>query len=234
MIHKTAIIHKNANLDSSVKVGAYSVIDQNVEIGPNTIIENHVVIKKNTIIGEGNHFYQFSSIGEIPQDLKYGGEESTLKIGNNNVFREYCTLNRGTSAGINYTSIGSNNLFMAYTHVAHDCIVHNHCIFSNAASLAGHVEIFDHVTLGGFTLVHQYCLVGEYAFTGLGTVISMDVTPYTLVAGNHAQAYKINSAGLKRKGFDSDLIQALEKTFKIFIFCNLIQIYNIEQSITIN
>ncbi len=217
MIHETAIIHKNAKLDSTVKVGAYSIIEQNVEIGPNTIIENHVVIKKNTFIGKSNHFFQFSSIGEIPQDLKFKGEESTLKIGDNNIFREYCTLNRGTAAGINYTSIGSNNLFMAYTHVAHDCVIQDNCIFSNAASLAGHVEILDNVTLGGFTLVHQNCVIGEYAFSGLGTVISMDVTPYTLVAGNHAQAYKINSAGLKRRGFDSAVIQALEKTFKIFI-----------------
>tara|TARA_B100000686_G_scaffold90406_2_gene97041 strand:- start:14141 stop:14911 length:771 start_codon:yes stop_codon:yes gene_type:complete len=217
MIHNTAIVSSKAEIDSSVQVGPYSIIDDDVKIDEGTIIESHVVIKKNTIIGKNNHIFQFASIGEIPQDLKFVGEESTLIVGDNNTIREYCTLNRGTEKGINKTSIGNHNLFMAYTHVAHDCIVNNNCIFSNAASLAGHVEISDYVTLGGFTLVHQYCVLGEYAFSGLGTVISMDVTPYTLVAGNHAQAYKINSAGLKRKGFDSDTISALEKAFKIFI-----------------
>jgi len=217
MIHKTAIVSSKAEIDTTVNVGPYSIIDDNVKIDSNTIIESHVVIKKNTVLGKDNHIFQFASIGEIPQDLKFEGEDSTLIIGNNNTIREYSTLNRGTQKGINKTIIGNNNLFMAYTHVAHDCIVRNNCILSNAASLAGHVEIYDHVTLGGFTLVHQNCILGEYAFSGLGTVISMDVTPYTLVAGNHAQAYKINSAGLKRKGFDADLISALEKTFKIFI-----------------
>ena len=217
MIHKTAIIGKSAEIDSSVTIGPYSIIDDNVKIDANTIIENHVTIKKNTIIGKNNHIFQYASVGEQPQDLKFKGEESTLAIGNNNIFREYCTLNRGTAEGINKTVIGSHNLFMSYAHVAHDCIVKDYCIFSNSASLAGHVEIGDHVSLGGFTLIHQFCNIGEYAFTGLGTVISRDVTPYTLVAGNHAQAYKINTAGLKRKGFDTDVIAALEKTFKIFI-----------------
>ena len=217
MIHETAIVSDKADIDSSVSVGPYCIIDENVTIGPNTILESHVVIKKNVVIGNGNHFYQFSSIGEQPQDLKFKGEDSLLIIGNNNIFREYCTLNRGTKEGINKTQIGSNNLFMAYTHVAHDCVIKDHCIFSNAASLAGHVIVGDYVSLGGFTLVHQFCNIGDYAFSGLGTVIARDVTPYTLIAGNHAKAYKINTEGLKRKGFDSDLIVALEKTFKLFI-----------------
>ena len=217
MIHQTAIISKNANIDSSVSIGAYSVIDDNVNIDSNTKIESHVVIKKNTSIGKNNHFYQFASIGEEPQDLKFDGEESVLKIGDNNKFREYCTVNRGTDAGINETVIGSNNLFMAYSHIAHDCVIEDSCIFSNAASLAGHVRVGKCVSLGGFTLVHQFCDIGNYAFSGLGTVISRDVTPFTLVAGNHAHAYKINTAGLKRKGFDAKVIAALEKTFKLFI-----------------
>ena len=217
MIHKTAIIGKAAEIDTSVVIGPYSIIDDNVKIDANTVVENHVTIKKNTIIGKNNHIFQYASVGEQPQDLKFKGEDSTLIIGDNNVFREYCTINRGTAKGINKTVIGSQNLFMSYTHVAHDCIIKDNCIFSNAASLAGHVEIGHNVSLGGFTLVHQFCNIGEYAFTGLGTVISRDVTPYTLVAGNHAQAYKINTAGLKRKGFDNDVILALEKTFKIFI-----------------
>ena len=217
MIHKTAIVSSKAEIDSSVIVGPYSIIDDDVQIASDTVIESHVVIKKNTVIGKNNHIFQFASIGEIPQDLKFAGEESFLIIGDNNTIREYCTLNRGTEKGINKTVIGNDNLFMSYTHVAHDCIVSNNCIFSNAASLAGHVQVSNNVTLGGFTLVHQYCVLGEYAFSGLGTVIAMDVTPFTLVAGNHAQAYKINSAGLKRKGFDNKVISALEKTFKIFI-----------------
>ena len=217
MIHPTAIVSKSANIDSSVKIGPYSIIDDHVSIGPNTIIESHVIIKNYTTIGKDNHIFQFASIGEDPQDLKYKGEDSKLIIGDNNIFREYCTINRGTVTGINETVIGNNNLFMAYSHVAHDCIIKDNCILSNAASLAGHVKLGKNVSLGGFTLVHQFCDIGDYAFSGLGTVISRDVTPYTLVAGNHAQAYKINSAGLKRKGFDNDVITSLEKVFKLFI-----------------
>jgi UDP-N-acetylglucosamine acyltransferase len=217
MIHSTAIISKSAKIDSSVTIGPYSIIGDNVIISANTILESHVVIKKNTSIGCNNKIYQFASIGEDPQDLKFNNEETTLVIGDNNVFREFCTINRGTASGINETIIGSNNLFMTSSHVAHDCVIKDNCILSNAASLAGHVRVGDNVSLGGFTLVHQFCEIGDYAFSGLGTVISRDVTPYTLVAGNHAQAYKINTAGLKRKGFDLDVIKGLEKTFKLFI-----------------
>ena len=217
MIHSTAIISKSAKIDSSVTVGPYSIIGDNVLILENTILESHVVIKKNTTIGRNNKIYQFASIGEDPQDLKFNNEETTLVIGDNNVFREFCTINRGTVTGINETIIGSNNLFMTSSHVAHDCVIKDNCILSNAASLAGHVRVGSNVSLGGFTLVHQFCEIGDYAFSGLGTVISRDVTPYTLVSGNHAQAYKINTAGLKRKGFDLDIIKGLEKTFKLFI-----------------
>ena len=217
MIHPTAIISKSAEIDSSAEVGPYSIIHDNVKIDSNSVIESHVVIKNHTTIGKNNHIYQFASIGEDPQDLKYKGEDSKLIIGDNNIFREYSTVNRGTVTGINKTIIGSNNLFMAYTHVAHDCVIKDHCILSNAASLAGHVTLGKSVSLGGFTLVHQFCDIGDYAFSGLGTVISRDVTPFTLVAGNHAQAYKINSAGLKRKGFSDEVIRSLEKTFKLFV-----------------
>ena len=217
MIHPTAIISKSAKIDSSVTVGPYSIIGENVVILENTTLESHVVIKKNTSIGRNNKIYQFASIGEDPQDLKFNNEETNLIIGDNNVFREYCTINRGTATGINETIIGSNNLFMISSHVAHDCVIKDNCILSNAASLAGHVRIGNNVSLGGFTLVHQFCEIGDYAFSGLGTVISRDVTPYTLVAGNHAQAYKINTAGLKRKGFGLDTIKGLEKAFKLFI-----------------
>ena len=217
MIHETAIIAKSAKIDPTVKIGPYCIIDDNVTIGKNTILESHVVVKNHTTIGNNNRIFQFASIGEDPQDLKYNGEGTKLVIGDNNIFREYCTVNRGTVTGYHETKIGSDNLFMAYSHIAHDCIIKNNCILSNAASLAGHVRLGNYVSLGGFTLVHQFCDIGDYAFSGLGTVISRDVTPYTLVAGNHARAYKINTAGLKRKGFPDDVILSLEKTFKLFI-----------------
>ena len=217
MIHKTAIIHPSAELDSTVSVGAYSIIEEDVRIDKNTKIEPHSIIKSNTTIGCGNKIYQFSSIGEAPQDLKYKGEKSQLLISDNNIFREFCTINRGTEAGINKTVIGSNNLFMSYTHVAHDCTIKDNCIFSNAASLAGHVEVGNHASLGGFTLVHQFCNIGDHAFSGLGSVISRDVTPFTLVAGNHARAYKINTTGLKRFGMTDEIIHSLEKLFKLFV-----------------
>ena len=217
MIHNTAIIHTSAELDSTVSVGAYSIIEEDVRIDKNTVIEPHAIIKSNTTIGCNNKIHQFSSIGEIPQDLKFHGEQSRLIITDNNIFREFCTINRGTESGINKTVIGSNNLFMSYTHVAHDCVIKDNCIFSNAASLAGHVEVGNNVSLGGFTLVHQFCNIGDHAFSGLGSVISRDVTPYTLVAGNHARAYKINTTGLRRFGMTDEVIQSLEKLFKLFI-----------------
>ena len=217
MIHKTAIIDSSASISSNVKIGAYAIIDKNVSIDEGTIIKEHAVIRENTFLGKNNIVYQNSSIGERPQDLKFKNEKTTCTIGDNNIFRENCSIHRGTKDGISDTNIGNNNLFMAYTHVAHDCIIHDGCILSNAASLAGHVEVESHVSLGGFTLVHQFCHIGKHAFSGLGTVISQDVTPYTLIAGNHAKAYKINSEGLRRKDFKDTTIRDLEKCFKIFI-----------------
>ena len=217
MIHSTALIHPTATINDSVEIGAYSIVEKNVTIGAGTVIKEHAVIRENTTLGNANIIYQFATIGEAPQDLKFSNENTTCTIGDNNIFREYCSIHRGTKDGISDTLIGSNNLFMAYTHVAHDCVIKDNCILSNAASLAGHVNLESYVSLGGFTLVHQYCHIGQYAFSGLGTVISQDVTPFTLVAGNHAKAYKINSIGLKRKGFDSESILNLEKTFKLFV-----------------
>ena len=217
MIHKTALVDSTASISSNVQIGAYVIIDKNVSIGEGSVIKDHAVIRENTSLGENNIVFQYSSIGEEPQDLKFKNEKTTCTIGNNNIFRENCTIHRGTKDGISDTNIGNNNLFMAYTHVAHDCIIKDECILSNAASLAGHVEVDSNVSLGGFTLVHQYCRIGKHAFSGLGTVISQDVTPYTLIAGNHAKAYKINSKGLKRKNFNEHDIKQIEKCFKIFI-----------------
>jgi len=217
MIHESAIIDPSAKIADNVEIGANSIVDKNVCIYEGTIIKENAVIRENTTIGKNNIIYQFATIGETPQDLKFQNEKTTCTIGDNNTFREYCSIHRGTSDGISDTNIGNGNLFMAYTHVAHDCEIKNNCILSNGASLAGHVNLESFVSLGGFTLVHQFCHIGEYAFSGLGTVISQDVTPYTLVAGNHAKAYKINSVGLKRNGFDSGSILNLEKTFKLFV-----------------
>ena len=217
LIHSTAIIDSSAQIDESAEVGPYCVIGKGVVIKKNVSLLSNVVVSGLTTIDEGTKVWPFSVLGGDPQDLKYNGEGTQLVIGDNNIFREYCTVNRGTVTGYHETKIGSDNLFMAYSHIAHDCIIKNNCILSNAASLAGHVRLGNYVSLGGFTLVHQFCDIGDYAFSGLGTVISRDVTPYTLVAGNHARAYKINTAGLKRKGFSDDVILSLEKTFKLFI-----------------
>jgi UDP-N-acetylglucosamine acyltransferase len=217
MIDSKSLIHESASIADNVKIGAYSIIGENVSIGAGTVIKEHAVIRANTSIGKNNTVYQFSTIGEEPQDLKFNNEHTTCTIGDHNIIREYSSIHRGTKDGISDTIIGNNNLLMAYTHIAHDCILEDNCILSNAASLAGHVKLESNVSLGGFTLVHQFCHIGKYSFSGLGTVISQDVTPYTLIAGNHAKAYKINSEGLRRKEFDNTTIKDLEKCFKIFI-----------------
>lgn len=214
MIHPTAIVDESAQLAADVSVGPYSIIGPNVEIGSATEIGPHVVISGPTKIGKENKIFQFSSIGEAPQDLKYAGEPTRLIIGDRNVIREYVTFNRGTASGIGETVIGNDNMFMAYSHVAHDCVVGDHTIFANAASLSGHVNVGDHTTLGGFTSVHQFTNIGERAFCGLGSVITRDIPPYSTAAGNRARAIGINKEGLKRKGFSPELIRALHQSFR--------------------
>lgn len=214
MIHSSAIIDANARLASGVEVGPYSIIGADVEIGAGTVIGPHVVIMGPCRIGKDNRIFQFASVGEQPQDKKYGGEPTRLEMGDRNVIREYVTLNRGTQEGNGKTVIGSDNLFMAYSHVAHDCIVGDHCIFANAASLAGHVTVGDHVTLGGFTSVHQFSQIGTRAFCGLGSVVTQDIPPYSTAAGNRARVVGINKEGLKRNGFSPELIRALHKSFR--------------------
>lgn len=214
MIHDTAIIDPGARLADDVSVGAYTIIGANVEIDSGTEIGPHVVINGPTKIGRENKIYQFASIGEAPQDKKYAGQPTRLEIGDQNIIREYVTFNRGTADGIGVTVIGNDNLFMAYSHVAHDCVVGDHTVFANAASLAGHVNVGDYTVLGGFTSVHQFTNIGEKAFCGLGSVITQDVPPYSTAAGNRARAIGINKEGLKRKGFSPDLIRALHKSFR--------------------
>jgi UDP-N-acetylglucosamine acyltransferase len=214
VIHATAIIDPEARLAADVDIGPYSVIGAGVEIGGGTVVGPHVVVKGPCRIGSDNRIFQFASVGEAPQDMKYRGEPTSLEIGDRNVIREYVTLNRGTADGTGRTVIGDDNLIMAYSHVAHDCIVGNHCIFANAASLAGHVVVGDYATLGGFTLVHQFAEIGARAFCGMGSNISQDIPPFSLVSGDRARVVGINKIGLKRNGFSPELIRALHKSFR--------------------
>jgi len=221
-IHATAIIDPQARVGSNVSVGPYSVIGAGVEIGDDTVIGPHVVIQGPTRIGKRNQFYQFGSIGADPQDKKFHGEsDAVLEIGDDNMFREFVTINRGTRDGGGITRIGNNNWLMAYVHVAHDCIVGNHTIFANAASLAGHVRVDDHAILGGFTLLHQFCQVGAHAFTSMGSVINRDVPPYVTVAGNFAEPKGINSEGLKRRGFSAEKILSIRRAYKTLYLAGL-------------
>lgn len=217
MIHKTAIIDESAKVGEGVTVGAYSIIAANVEIGAGTQVGPHVVINGPTCIGEQNKIFQFSSIGEAPQDKKYNGEPTRLIVGDRNVIRECVTINRGTVSGIGKTVIGSGNLFMASCHVAHDCIVGNNTTFANYAALAGHVEVDDFAILGGFTAVHQFTRIGRHSLCGLGSVVSQDILPFSTAVGDRARAIGINKEGLRRNGFAEDLIVALHQAFRVLI-----------------
>ena len=217
MIHPSAIIHPAAELADTVSVGPFSIIEADVQIGAGTVIESHVVIKNHTSIGSDNHIFQFSSVGERPQDLKYANEPTRLEIGDRNTIREYVTLNRGTVDDEGVTTIGNDNLFMVSSHVAHDCRIGNHVILANSAALAGHVSVADHAILGGFTTVHQFTRIGEHCFSGFASAIDRDIPPYFTVAGNRARAYGINKEGLKRRGFSKETIRALQEVFKLLV-----------------
>lgn len=213
-IDPRAVVDPAAKIAANVTIGPFTVIGPKVEIGEGTKIGPHVVINGPARIGRDNHIFQFSSIGEIPQDKKFHGEESRLEIGDRNTIREFVTINRGTDDGGGFTKIGSDNWLMAYIHIAHDCIVGDHTIFANGASIAGHVNIRDYAILGGFTLVHQFCTVGEHAFCGMGSAISKDVPPYIMVNGNPAHPHGLNTEGLKRKGFSKDALKILRDAYK--------------------
>lgn len=215
MIHPTAIIHPKAELAEDVEVSAYSIIGENVKIDSGTWIGSHVVINGPTRIGKDNRIFQFNSLGEEPQDKKYKGEPTELIIGDRNVIREYCTFNRGTTQDIGKTVLGDDNWIMAYVHLAHDCIVGNNTIFANGATLAGHVTIDDYAILGGFSLIHQFCHIGKYAFTGMGTSVGRDVPPYVMVYGEPGVPRGINREGLKRHGFDADSIKRVKEAYRI-------------------
>lgn len=217
MIHETAIIASTANVADGVEIGPYAVIGDHVSIDTGTVIGPHVVVKGPTTMGKNNRIFQFASIGEQPQDLKYNDEPTELIMGDNNTIREYATINRGTVGGGGFTRVGNNNLLMAYIHVAHDCDIGNHVVFSNGASLAGHVTVGDHAILAGFALVHQFCTVGEHAFLGLNSVANRDVAPYMIAVGSYATARGINKNGLRRRGFSDETIQALHHAYMTLI-----------------
>ena len=214
MIHPSAIIDPAASLGDGVHVGPYSVIGARVEIGDGTRIGSHVVINGATRIGRNNRIAQFNSLGDDPQDKKYNNEHTVLEIGDNNVIREFCTFNRGTAGGGGVTRIGDDNWIMAYVHIAHDCEVGNQVTMANGSTLAGHVSVGDWVTLGAFTVVHQFCAIGAYAFSAMNTVVFKDVPPYLMVAGNSARPHGLNSEGLKRRGFDREVVRELKCAYR--------------------
>jgi len=214
-IHPTALIHPKSVLHPSVKIGAYSVIGKNVEIGEGSEIGNFTTVTGKTIIGKNNKIYHYCSLGEVPQDKKYNNEKTFLKIGDGNTIREFCTFNIGTTGGTGLTQIGNNNWLMAYVHIAHDCRLGNDIVLANNTSLAGHVEIDDFATLGGFTLVHQFCKLGAHIMTAVGTVIFKDVPPYVRAAGYNAKPNGINVEGLKRRNFSTQCISDIKKAYKI-------------------
>ena len=215
LIHPTAIIDSSAELDSTVSVGPYAIIGPHVYIGPHTRIDAHVVVHQHTRIGSHNHLHSFASIGGDPQDKKYRGEEVWLEIGDHNIIREYCSLNRGTIQGGVLTRIGSHNWIMAQVHIAHDCILGDHLVLANGTGLAGHVHVGNHVILGGFTLIHQFCVVGDSAMTAYASGISRDVPPYTMVSGHRARPYGINIEGLRRRGFSAESIDRIKEAYAL-------------------
>ncbi len=214
LIDPRAVIDPTATIGDNVTIGPFSVIGKDVVIGDDTWVGPHVVINGPTEIGRENKIFQFASIGEAPQDKKYAGEGTKLIIGDRNVFREYCTVNRGTAQDLGYTQVGNDNWIMAYCHIAHDCVVGNNCVMSNSSSLAGHVIVEDYAILAGFALVHQFCKIGAHSFAAFGSVINRDVPTYVTASGHLAAPRGINSEGLKRRGFSQEKIRAIKNAYK--------------------
>ncbi len=215
IIHPSAIIGKNVVIGPRVSIGPWTLIGDDVEIDADTEVLSHVVIKGPTKIGKENKIFQFSSIGEECQDKKYAGEPTRLEIGDRNVIRENCTVHRGTIQDKGLTKIGSDNLLMAYVHVAHDCIVGNNCILANNTTLAGHVHVADHVILGGGTMVHQFCQIGAHSMSAGGSIVLRDIPAFVMASGQSASAHGLNNEGLKRRGFTSDEILELKRAYKV-------------------
>ncbi len=214
LIHPTALVDPQAELDSSVSVGPYTVIGPNVKVGKGTTIGAHCVIEGHTTIGEDNRIFQFNSIGAIPQDKKYAGEPCELQIGDRNTVREFCTFNIGSPGGGGITSIGNDNWIMAYVHLAHDCRVGNQCIFANNSQLAGHVLVDDWVIFGGFTVVHQFVRIGAHSMTAMCSLLFADLPPFVMCQGQPAAARSMNFEGLRRRGFNPERISAVKAMHK--------------------
>jgi UDP-N-acetylglucosamine acyltransferase len=215
LIDPRAIIAPDAEIGAGVVIGAFTVIGPGVKIGDGCWVGPHAVINGPTTLGRQNKVFQFASVGDAPQDKKYAGEPTRLEVGDRNVFREFCTINRGTVGGRNVTRIGDDCLFMAYSHVAHDSIVGNRCVLSNCTALAGHVELGDWVILSGYSAIHQFCKIGAHAFLANNAAVTRDVPPYLLVAGSPAEPKGINSEGLKRRGFDAAQISNIKNAYRL-------------------
>ena len=215
-VHPTAIIHPRAQVASDVSVGPYSLIGENVELGEGSEVMSHAVIDGRTRLGRNNHIFPYASIGLAPQDLKYNGEPTRVDIGDGNSIREFVTIHRGTVEGEGITRIGSHNLLMAYVHIAHDCNLGNNIIMANGASLAGHVEIQDHATVGAFTMIHQFCRIGAYSFLGSATLVNQDILPYSKTsAPRPVEVYGSNRLGLERRGLTKEDLKDLEAAFRL-------------------
>jgi UDP-N-acetylglucosamine acyltransferase len=214
-VHPSAIVDPRAELDSAVEVGPYCIVGAGVKIGKGTKIHSHAVIQGRTTLGEGNVIFPFSTIGSIPQDLKYKGEPSELLIGNRNTIREYVSLNPGTAGGGMVTRVGDRDLLMMHCHIAHDCVVGDHNVIANGATLGGHVAIEDFVIVGGLVGIHQFVRIGTSAILGAGSMVSKDVPPYCNATGDRAKLHGLNVEGLKRRGFDKSVIDAIHKAYRI-------------------
>jgi UDP-N-acetylglucosamine acyltransferase len=225
-IHDSAVIDRSAQLADDVTVGPYCIVGADVELGPGCVLDSHVRIDGPLTAGAANRFFHGAAIGGVPQDLKYDGARSSVRIGSGNVFREYSTVNRATAEG-GETVIGDRNLVMAYVHIAHDCILHDHVILANAVNLAGHVEIEDHAIIGGVTPVHQFVRVGRYAIVGGGSRVSKDMPPFLKAAGNPLRVVGLNSVGLERHGFENPVRRALKDAFRLLYRSDL----NVSQAV---
>lgn len=223
MIHATAIVHPGAKIAPNVEIGPYAVIGEFVSLGEGTTVGPHAVIEGWTEIGRDNRIFQFASVGAAPQDLKFHGEKSFLRIGDRNMVREFVTLHRGTESGGGVTVIGSDNLFMAYSHVAHDCVVGNRVILANGATLAGHVQVDDFAILGGLSAVHQFTRVGAHVMVSGGSMVAQDIPPYTIAQGDRAKTVGLNLVGLKRRGFSEQALRSIKQAYKIIFRSGLRQ-----------
>jgi UDP-N-acetylglucosamine acyltransferase len=228
-IHPTAVIDPTAEIGRGCRVGPFCVVGNQVRLGEDCELISHVVLQGDTEVGAGCRFFPFSAVGLEPQDLKYRGEPSRVRIGGLNQFRENCTVHAGTSGGGGVTTIGDRNLFMAYTHVAHDCQVASDTIFANAATLAGHVTVEEHAVIGAFSGVHQFCRIGSHAYIGGYSVITQDALPYVLTVGNRARAFGINVIGLKRKAFPEEIIASLKQAYRLLFHSKLTTSRALEQ-----